>query len=508
MRLTIEGFEGQIEETVLSKKSMVEYKSSANPQNVSIPKLHGTDVGNVDLYPHGAMSTRSGLQKVSSTPWLSSAIIKQYQWESSGDTPTNYLLAFSCLSGAASAAIATMTMTGGSIIFTNKPISPARAWAPGISDVIDITSFAGSAIFTYKSSLSLISFNGGDTCQPVTQSPSGARCAGAWGNYLFVGNILNSAGTVRYGSRIQWCQAGNIGNWPADYYVDLDVDDGDEITGIWILGDNIVVFKKYKTFVGRWVGGTLLFEFKRRDLIGCVGPQATIEVEGALYYLSHNGFRVFDGFSPSESLSTSIYTSTTEINVDYQQISDATYAPALDQILFSVPHSTSTIKNRIYVFDRTLKSWTKYSVSMASMVTTRYGNILTYFGNYAGYIYEFSTTALDDAAAIAGYWESPWIDLTIPDRNKRITSATIMMDTISGSAALHLDIYTDWDDTTAKKQLTCALSGGPDTAEKRLDFTVPCRVFKFKVYTNELNAKFTIHQIIFLILTKGAILVS
>ncbi len=244
MRLSIDGFSGQVEETVLSKESMVEYKST-DPQNVTISKLHGADIENIDLAPRGAIAIRGGTQKLGTSPWQNSAIIKSYQWQSAGNTPTSYFLVFSCVSGSTSAAIATVTISGTSTSFTTKSFS-SSGWAPGISDVVDIASFAGSAIFTYKATFPLASFNGGSSCQWVTQSPSGARCTAAWGNYLFVGNILSSTGTVRYGSRIQWCQAGNIGNWPADYYIDLDVDDGDEITGMWILGDNIVIFKKYK----------------------------------------------------------------------------------------------------------------------------------------------------------------------------------------------------------------------------------------------------------------------
>jgi hypothetical protein len=163
----------------------------------------------------------------------------------------------------------------------------------------------------------------------------------------------------------------------------------------------------------------------------------------------------------------------------------------------------------MYVFDLTAKAWTRYDFAMSSMLTTRYGELVTYFGSYNGYVYQFGDTYTDDdGVAISSYWTSPWIDFGLPDKNKRIVSSTVMLDTIASTAILHLDIYTDWDDTNPKKSLTCALSGSNTTMEKRLDFTVPCRVFKFKIYTNELNSQFVIHKLIFSILLKGVTLVT
>lgn len=273
MRLIVDSFGGTVEETVFNKDRLVEYTAGDN--SISIAKLNCSDSQNINLYPKGDVASRLGYETLDSTAWHAASISKLYQGQLSNGR--DYLLAFSCSAAGVSADIATVTFSAGSVYFSSAPTGTAVInWSPASADIISLDSYSGSAVFSYEGASHLLAYGGSGTCEAITTAPSGAKCVASWGGFFFAANIVD-LDAIRYKSRIRWCQVTSLTTWPINYYVDLDKDDGDEITCVKILGDKIVAFKKYKTFVGKWVGGTLIFDFIRTDLIGCVGPNAITE---------------------------------------------------------------------------------------------------------------------------------------------------------------------------------------------------------------------------------------
>jgi hypothetical protein len=548
MRLTVDSFGGQVEETVFNKDKLIEYQSTEN--TITIPKLNCSDSQNVDLYPKGDISSRKGYDKLDTSVWHSSAIIKLYQGQLANGK--DYLLAFSASAAGVSADIATVTFSSGDVTFSSCPTgSSVSNWAPSANDVISIDSYSGSAVFSYEGGSHLLAYGGSAVCNTITAAPSGAKCVAAWGGFLFVGNIIEKEYVgangdwiyVRRKSRVRWCQVTSLTTWPTSYYVDLDKDDSDEITCLKVLGDNIIAFKKYKTFVGKWVGGTLIFDFVRQDLIGCIGPNAVTESDGLLYYLSYRDVRVFDGSSPSSAISLPIEQSLRSINALYRETTEAAYYEPLDQIFFSVPQGSSTIKNRIYVYDKLLKEWNKHTLSIASIESkalymtvlpytgltyadfpdiysvydtllgagggggTTPGELFMLFGTYDGYLLRFGSLLNDSDIAIDSSWTSPWIDLGMPDYNKRLIKITFILEK-KGNYDLNIDLYRDWEEDIATTSLTTTMSGFTNTIEKRVHSTLPFRALKFKIGTNSVYTSFKVHKIIFDILVKGRTLVS
>lgn len=538
MKLIIEGFsQGLIDEDTITRMGLADIKQGLSSQEVRLTDCPASDINGMDFYTRQALNKMQGREALHASAWQNSAITRMYQWQNSSGS--EFTLAFSCASGATSAAIASVTVSGGSANFITISASGAAlaGWAPTVDDMIDVVAYAGSAVMTYGSDLPLAVYTGSTYIAPMlgTGNPSGAKTVVAWGSYLFAGNVLVSG--VRYRYRVVWNDALNPDTWPAANYIDLDQEDGDMITAMWLFKDILVVFKKYKTYIIKYVGGTQIFDWERIDSsTGCVGPNAICENDGILYFIGPDGFYAFNGVNPPYSISSKIDRSANRMNSEKDYVFEADNFDMKGQIFFNIIEGSSTRKNKIYLYDPSLKNWTRWSVGIASLSSILYGANLMFidfpnsyetysakigdaggaadsflaFGSYDGFIQRFGESENDLGLAMDTYWISPWIDIGYPDRNKRILRGSIFLDS-SGATSYTgtLTIYTEWNDTTPTTSITFTSSAvDKDIAEKRLDFTLPGRAFKFKLSFNQLNASITIHKMILDFLVKGRTLVS
>lgn len=539
MRLIIEGFnKGLIDEETITRMGIGQISAGINDQEIRMAGCPATDINAMDFSTELALDKMEGRESLNSTSWKDSAIIRMYQWQNSSDSP--FILALSCASGAVSAAIAVVTRTAGITTFStvSATTSSLSGWAPGVNDGIDITAYAGSAVMTYgASTMPLAVFNGGNSVAPFlgTNAPSGAKAIAAWGAYLFAGNIQDT--TQRYRSRIVWNNPLDVTSWAASNYIDLDTEDGDAITAMWVFKDLLVVFKRYKTFIVKYVGGVSQFDWERVDnSIGCVGPNAVYETDGILYFMGSGGFYAFDGTHIPYCISDNIERKVARSNDDVDYTNEVDGYESKSEVFFTFAEGSSTRKNKVYIYDPEHKSWTKWDIEVACMGNLLYSNNLTYmdfpgayetysliledagqaktsffaFGTYNGYIQKFGASDNDLGLAIDAYWVSPWIDFGYPDRNKRILRVTVFLDATNNTPyTLHLIGYKDWDGSTIAVDNTFTTTGHLlDIAEKRVDFTLPCRSVKFKLAVNQLNAIVSIHKMVVEFLVKGRTLVS
>lgn len=539
MRLIIEGFnKGLIDEDTITRMGIGQISAGINDQEIRVAGCPATDINAMDFYTRHALNKMNGREVLNTTAWKDSAIIRMYQWQS--PLPNEWTLSFSCVSGAVSAAIASVTVSGGTTSFSTISVSGTAltGWAPTIDNMIDIVAYASSAVMTYgDGGLPLALFTGSTYIAPMlgTNAPSGVKTVAAWGSYLFAGNIL--VGGVRNRSRIVWNQPLDPTSWLASNYIDLDSEDGDVITAMWVLKDVLVVFKKYKTYIVKYVGGISIFDWERIDnAVGCVGPNAICENDGILYFISSDGFYAFDSTRPPYSISDQIENRVNRINSDLEYVCEVDNFDTKGQIFFNVAEGSSTRKNKIYIYDPTSKNWTQWNIGVASISNILYGANLMFidfpnayetysvvigdaggakdsflaFGTYDGKLQRFGESSNDLGLALDAYWVSPWIDFGYPDRNKRILRATIFVDS-TGANNYDIDFiaYKDWNDTTAVITKTIPTSGSSlDIVEKRIDFTLPFRSLKFKLGINQLNATIVIHKIVFEFLIKGRTLVE
>lgn len=520
-----------------------------------------TDILNVEYYPRGTISKREGYVSYNLSSSPITGVMSIFPWRDADFTNTN--LVYTSTSGAnVSADVYTLSLSGDTVLLTkvfSAQCYPASAWSPKLSaDEIHVASYGGSAV----------AVAGGSDCPLVYASspgsavvwsgiPSGAKHIAAWGQYLFLGNLYSA--TTRKRSRIRWNSSGDMDNWPTTYYIDLDPDDGDEITGMRALGDYLVVFKKNKIFIVYWQGGALLFrELRRSSTVGCISGRTIIEKDQKLYFLGDDGFYSFDGTNLVE-LSKKIKDKVYEIDPSVPWLHHAEIYESHRQIWFGVSkyadgqqylQSYQRYANRIYVYDWELENWTMYDIPSTAFanvllgteyywydLTETYASNTRTIGSYTGAespiflighanytdssrkscLSKFGGSSSDiSTTAIDAYWQSIWFDLGDPTINKRYTRWTILANQESTSTAISLtaQLHEDFKSTTyllddgTSSSHTVYLTGSSsyntnNPLEQRIDTSRTCRAFQVKIRNNIANEKFTVHKMVVDGMTKG-----
>jgi hypothetical protein len=127
-------------------------------------------------------------------------------------------------------------------------------------------------------------------------SPPKAKYLIAFGPYLVLLNVTDSGDN--FGSRVQWCDTGNIEQWTTGNAGSTNlIDDTQDITGGSLYSDGITVHKENCIYVGYLVSTSDVFRFDRRNTgVGTVA-NATIQnlPDGRQIFLATDGLHVFNG---------------------------------------------------------------------------------------------------------------------------------------------------------------------------------------------------------------------
>jgi len=495
---------------------------------IELPPDAASDIRNVDFWPKGSISVREGYRSVFSSAWAASDAKIARIWEheaASTYTPVVFAASATGTSGhACILAFASSACTITTLCATDQ----ASAWGPTNTDVISCTTFANSGWFAYGGTLQLVNWYPSDGYmrhEPTLSAQTsayGVRTVCNWGNYLFLGNMIN--GGSRDNDMIRWCYPGNPKSWPISYYIQLDQGDGDEITGMGLVRGNLAVFKKTKTYVVRWVGGNTLFTWNRiTPDIGCVGQNSIVQFENLLYFAGTKGFYAFDGEAPPVEISAQIRTHFSLMDATFYKHAFTLVDASKRKIWFFVPFTQSSTAlsyiNRVYVYDLDLQNWTifepSHSLRSAGKLHYGFGKRLDtleeptgskewsyytgrisdfypvytedmFFGGLAGQTYKYGGVATDDGTPFTSYWKSIWHTFDNPIHNKRIRRVSALIDPYGTSTALAsasyitLRRYDDWDDTTIQDTMNLVTSGTSQILEKRFDFTHYLRAMKIE----------------------------
>ena len=273
----------------------------------------------------------------------------------------------------------------------------------------------------------LFGFNGAEVVDvasdgtTVTRNRSGIPLGefGVWfHDYLFVAGVAGNT------SRLYWSNLGTPLTFTASDYVDINANDGDEITGLGVLNDELIVFKKYSVWaISGWSGATFAVTTRtgqntasRALGVGAISHQSIVSVGRDLYYLSFNG-----GIPHFRSLNQTVFAKTVEegiVSEELETTMDGLNKSQLHKcagtydgkfIYWAIPSGASTTNNLVLVLDpeRTYRtnmgsmhSWVKYTGITPSqfLVSTISGRAKVYFGDAttAGLVYEQGTSVYTD----------------------------------------------------------------------------------------------------------------
>ena len=324
-----------------------------------------------------------------------------------------------------------------------------------------------------------------------------------YNNYLFYAHVTQG-GSLR-ASRLHWSALNDTGTWSATDYVDIARDDGQEIAGIKVLADRLVVYKTRSIYNLFYTGDAdvpfiLPGGGKSNSEVGCVAPHSIQEVLNGHIFLSHDGFYFYDGNNATK-ISDKVSTTLQSFNqTRYDQVVSMVQKDK-NKYWAAFPSSSASTNDRVMVFDYFNNAWTVY-VGMAPKAMAAFyvdGDEETpYFGDYNGFVYEADTGTDDNplgvATAIDAYYWTNWKDYSDLIDKKAAVQAVLFYQ-ITTSSVLSFGYSYDFETGVQfSRSINITTSGdiygagvygtatyaGEGGATSRIDLTGRGRVVRFK----------------------------
>lgn len=268
---------------------------------------------------------------------------------------------------------------------------------------------------TFASLNNIVAICGGTTPDTPVQWTGSGNCAvlagsPPAGNLVCVANnIMFLSGIAATPSRVFWSNVSDPNTWPASSYIDFRASDGDTVTCIIELNQNLVIFKRRSIgLLGTQttsVAGVVTLAPLSEVIVGmgCPGSQCVDHMpDGRLVFLGTNAHVYI-----LQSAQTLIDISDPSVGSNIQPILDALnfsrlpYAvvrcyPTRNQIWISCSSATSTTNDTVLVYDYQLGVWVSSFTNinanvMAAVIDPRTAPdhpILLVTGDYSGNIYE------------------------------------------------------------------------------------------------------------------------
>ena len=266
-------------------------------------------------------------------------------------------------------------------------------------------------------------FNGADTPVIITPGSPGSAAAAGDSNYpagafsAWFHNFHFVAGVSSLPNRLYWSDLDDSDDFTNGVTgsVDINPNDGDVITGLSVLGNELIIFKKNR--IWSLTGfGTSTFDVanvnERITGFGTASHRSIVNVGNDLYFLTHVGgvpeFRSLQRTRFGEIVSGGI------ISDHIRGTMDGLNEGRLDQVTgifdgrrayWAYPLSGSTTNNQMSVYDTVTKGWVRWTGANASIFAEIdfSSESQIYFGEAGNnsLVYRFDTTTNDNGTAIS-----------------------------------------------------------------------------------------------------------
>lgn len=302
---------------------------------------------------------------------------------------------------------------------------------------------------------------------------------------------------------------------------DVRKNDGDQITGLAVFQDVLIIFKERSiyqmTFDSSGLGTITPVTYST----GCVSHKSIKNVENDIYFLSREGIRVL-GNEPqyftairTNVLSIRIQSTLDQVKKQYYPYSNGAYFD--NKYILAVPITTSAIE-RCAVYDRRFQAFTVWkdfnAQDMVRFIDDNNDEYLYFLDTSGTQIYARSPgTYSDDGAAIEAWAVSKaqeigspdltkfWVDLRLifrrlngsititvySDDNTAVGTATLANGTARGMGRVAFGLYKFGTDGLTT-EASAAFIDSPESIGLNLD----SRTIKFKIYNNTIGENFVL----------------
>lgn len=261
-------------------------------------------------------------------------------------------------------------------------------------------------------------------------------------NYMFYANVFVSSSLNA--SRLYWCDIKDTSSWPTTNFIDVSKDDGQDITGLKVLADRLIVYKTRSIYTIFFTGDVdipfiLPGGGKTNSSVGCIAPYSIQEVQNGHVFLSSDGFYYFDG-NNSYKISEKINPTINGLNNTRFPLSVGVVQRDKNKYICAMTSSGETAHDRALVWDYSINSWSIYTgMDISSSVIAYDGGSdeKWFFADYAGYVYQGDNGTNDNPlgveTAITSYYKTNWKSYNDLVNDKGIAHITIYYQNSSGT---------------------------------------------------------------------------
>ena len=369
------------------------------------------DLLNIDFDKFGSILKRNGYLNLNTTSTSGSNLqadgLYWYEWDNAGTTSRHLVK----ISGGN---IYTDTALAGS---WGTPLLTTSTLAFTATNHFDFETFLNTLIGTNGANVPF-AYAGSGSAYALTV-PTGltkAKFVRTYNNYLFFGNVV--VGGVSYPSRIYFSAIKSITSWDSADFIDISKEDGQQITGLKVMGDRLVIYKD-RSIYNLFFTGDADIPFilpgggKANSSVGCLAPFSIVDIENYHVFLATDGIYIYDGLN-STKVSDKITTTLRGYNTALFNKSVAIAYRLKNRYMLALPNS-GTQNNRIVVWDYFNNAFSIYSgmsvSTLANVMALGYDE-RPYFSDYSGYDYRLDTGSddypLKTQTAITSYFYTNW----------------------------------------------------------------------------------------------------
>jgi hypothetical protein len=287
-----------------------------------------------------------------------------------------------------------MAAVGNNIYNVSTPSTWTSIFAGALSGTTNFATF-GNLVVAVNLTMTTQKWTGsGSTGNLLGTPPSNAKFVKSHRGRLFIAN--SSAGTSKVNFSAlnnpeDWTTAGDAGNFLVGY------DDGEQITGMASVGQNLIIFKQNSTWILKNGTPTTFQLTKISASIGCIAPDSIVECEQFALFLSNIGVYA----ATPNGVALMSY----NIQPDFDSMSNATKQLACGgrirtQYWLAVDTDSDSKNDTAYVLDYVYGMWGKYTNKKSSKMYTRQDGTLLSGGSDKDEIRQEDTTSNDNGSAI------------------------------------------------------------------------------------------------------------
>lgn len=316
------------------------------------------------------------------------------------------------------------------------------------SEVEVLTSdMASSELFNFATLLDkVIIINGinaprvydGENISLLNGNPPYAKYIVTHKNRIFMANTNSNP------SRLYFSDILNIESWPVLNFIDINPNDGDEITGLLPYGDYLIITKKQSIWLLTGEGINTFAVKRIHADKGCYAPRSLTIVDGYLCFVSDDGI-YFSDLSKCVLISERIKNYWNKLNKRRLNQAASYY---LDHKLYvAVPEGNSMYNNAVIVYDTLRKSFAciRKNINLSCFASYREAGSITYLAGSSikGQVYKLNEGYSDDNNPITFVYKSKDFDFRMPDVYKRWNEILLQVRPSQTSAELIFTFYVD-----------------------------------------------------------------